>query len=317
MIRRALVLLALLFLVAACEEPSLVLPSGVSTSIDTGTTRGRRVRWNRSRRSRRHPPRAPRLPSSTRCSTSPGESPGSPARSSRESWRLQVGTLSEDLHQVALETPGAVAPRIDAISVALAKDKAAMLAGTAPPGNGSLATSRCARITGISAENTALSGTPVALRSSLAHRPPAAARTTVVPRVEGSQRSDAFGGQAMAIFDEITGFLGGGPVAFADGRARRHSLASVPPRRRLDPGRAAPKRQGDRRQPMAPRTTARGVRTRIGWEIGTACGRRLAISRWSPTDDRVVELPARVDEAACGACRAAPRVAVGGVTRAS
>jgi hypothetical protein len=131
-IHRALVLLLLLVLVAACEEPSLVLPSGVSTSIDEGDHEGT-------------PGPLESIPpleeASAACATLalvdqvlevPGESP---AASPIEPGvlALQVGTLSEDLHQVALETPGAVAPRIDAISVALAKDKAAMLAGKAPP----------------------------------------------------------------------------------------------------------------------------------------------------------------------------------------
>ena len=133
MIRRALVLLALLLIVAACEQPSLVLPSGVSTSFDDGDHEGT-------------PGPLESIPpleeASAACATLalvdqvlevPGESPRSPARVEPGVLALQVGTLSEDLHQVALETPGAVAQRIDAISVALAKDKAAMLAGKAPP----------------------------------------------------------------------------------------------------------------------------------------------------------------------------------------
>ncbi len=132
MIRRVLVLLALLVIVAACEEPSLVLPSGASTSIDEGDHEGT-------------PGPLESIPpleeASAACATLalvdqvldvPGESPAaSPVEPGV--LALQVGTLSEDLHQVALETPGAVAQRIDAISVALGKDKAAMMAGKAPP----------------------------------------------------------------------------------------------------------------------------------------------------------------------------------------
>ena len=136
MIRRATFLIALLFVAAACEQPSLVLPSGVATSLDTGDHEGT-------------PGPLESIPpleeAAAACATLalvdqvldvPGESPSPSASASPLDpgvLALQVGTLAEDLHQVALETPGAVAPRIDALSAALAKDKAAMLAGTAPP----------------------------------------------------------------------------------------------------------------------------------------------------------------------------------------
>jgi hypothetical protein len=129
---RTIVLLALLFVMAACEQPTLVLPSGVSTSIDTGDHEGT-------------PGPLESIPpldeASAACATLalidqlleiPGESPSaSPVEPGV--LALQIGTLAEDLHQVALETPGSAAPRIDAISVALAKDSVAMQAGTAPP----------------------------------------------------------------------------------------------------------------------------------------------------------------------------------------
>lgn len=133
MIRRVLLLLALLGFVAACEQPSLVLPSGVSTSIATGD------------HDEGTPGPLESIPpleeASAACATLalvdqvldvPGESPP-PSPVAPAVLALEIGTLAEDLHQVALETPGSVAPRIDALSVALAEDKAALLAGIAPP----------------------------------------------------------------------------------------------------------------------------------------------------------------------------------------
>ena len=113
----------------------------------------------------------------------------------------------------------------------------------------------------------------------------------------------------MAIFDEITGFL--------RTQRRSHSKTDLPPPFSGDvPSggewiRAVRHRNGreftDSRWHLQEGT---GVRTRIGWEVGTTCGRRLTISRWSPTDDRVVERRPAVDEAVCETCRAATRVAV-------
>jgi hypothetical protein len=115
----------------------------------------------------------------------------------------------------------------------------------------------------------------------------------------------------MAIFDEISGFL--------RTQRRSHAKTDQPPQSsgELPSGgewiRAVRHRNGreftDSRWHLQDGTA---VRTRIGWEVGTTCGRWLTISRWSPADDRVVEHGPAVDEAVCETCRAATRVAANG-----
>jgi hypothetical protein len=120
----------------------------------------------------------------------------------------------------------------------------------------------------------------------------------------------------MAIFEEISSFLE------ADRRSRSDADAAT--RRSQVPPRAGDWIRQVRHRNGRVIADARwhlhdGKRTRtlIGWEMGTACGRRLAIVRWSSTDDGVVEHAGSVDDGACGACRAAIQAGGGGLTRAS
>ncbi len=132
-IRRIMAAVVVLLMLAACDEgPTLVLPSGVSTSIvQLGEEDGTPAPLGSS---------LPVADAAAACITLtivdnlvvlPDESP--PAESvDPQLFALQIGTLAEDLHQVALQTTGSVAAQVETISKGLLQDKAAIAAGHAP-----------------------------------------------------------------------------------------------------------------------------------------------------------------------------------------